>query len=77
MIPFNPLIHHRRSIRLKGYDYAQAGAYYVTLVSQHRACLFGKIIDGEFIQNEAGIMVENGGLSCPINFPTLKRMNLS
>lgn len=32
--------HHRRSIRLRGYDYTQAGWYYVTLVTQERACLF-------------------------------------
>ena len=31
--------HHRRSIRLQGYDYAQAGAYFVTIVCQHRLCL--------------------------------------
>jgi hypothetical protein len=38
---FDPDKHHRRSIRLRGYDYAQAGAYFVTVVAQDRACLFG------------------------------------
>jgi hypothetical protein len=33
--------HHRRSIRLKGYDYSQTGAYFVTLVTRQRGCLFG------------------------------------
>ena len=44
---YDPNRHHRRSIRLKGYDYTQAGAYYVTIVCQDRACLFGEIVDGE------------------------------
>lgn len=28
---YDPDIHHRRSIRLRGYDYTQAGAYFVTI----------------------------------------------
>jgi putative transposase len=47
MPKFNPEIHHRRSIRLKGYDYSQAGAYFVTVVAWQRECLFGEIVDGE------------------------------
>src|ERR1019366_1141877 len=41
---FNPEIHHRRSIRLKGYDYSQAGLYFITICCKNRECLFGKII---------------------------------
>jgi putative transposase len=44
---FNPEIHHRRSIRLAGYDYSQAGAYFVAIVARHRRCLFGEIAAGE------------------------------
>jgi len=44
---FNCDIHHRRSIRLKSYDYAQPGLYFVTLCAQHRKCIFGKIVAGE------------------------------
>ena len=40
MAQFDPLRHHRRSIRLKGYDYARAGAYFVTICAQHRELLF-------------------------------------
>ena len=36
---YDPLHHHRRSIRLNGYDYHQVGAYFVTICTQHRACL--------------------------------------
>lgn len=51
---YNPQIHHRRSIRLKGYDYSQAGAYFITICVKDRECLFGKIIHGEMILNDAG-----------------------
>ncbi|AOY57218.1 hypothetical protein dsmv_1184 [Desulfococcus multivorans DSM 2059] len=36
---YNPEIHNRRSIRLKGYDYSQAGAYFMTICTQNRECL--------------------------------------
>lgn len=55
---YNPNIHHRRSIRLKGYDYSQVGLYFVTMCVQNRACFFGKVIDGEMILNDAGKMIE-------------------
>jgi putative transposase len=53
-MPYDPAIHHRRSIRLRGYDYAQAGAYFVTLVTQGRECLFGEIVEGVMRLNDAG-----------------------
>ena len=42
-VAFNPIIHHRRSIRLKGYDYSCAGLYFITICVQDRRCLFGGI----------------------------------
>ena len=54
---YDPAIHHRRSIRLQGYDYSKAGAYFVTLCTQDRECLFGDIVDGEMRLNEAGRVV--------------------
>ena len=53
-MPYNPQKHHRRSIRLKGYDYAQAGLYFITICCQDRANLFGAIENGEMILNEYG-----------------------
>lgn len=55
---YNPDIHHRRSIRLKGYDYSQAGLYFITICTQNRLCLFGEIKNGEIILNDAGIMID-------------------
>lgn len=49
--------HHRRSIRLKGYDYSQAGAYFVTIVAWQRECLFGDVVDGEMQLNRNGHIV--------------------
>jgi len=43
---FEPQKRHRRSIRLHGYDYTQVGAYFVTVVTKNRACLFGEVVDG-------------------------------
>ena len=54
---YDPAVHHRRSVRLRGYDYSQAGAYFVTLCVQDRQCLFGDIVDGEMRLNDAGLMI--------------------
>ncbi len=54
---YDPEIHHRRSIRLKDYDYAQAGAYFVTICVWQRECLFGDIVDGEMVVNGFGEIV--------------------
>ena len=51
---YDPAKHHRRSIRLKGYDYAQAGAYFVTLCVQGRECVLGDVVDGHRMLNDAG-----------------------
>ncbi|MBI2865241.1 MAG: hypothetical protein HYX94_11830 [Chloroflexi bacterium] len=51
---YNPNLHHRRSIRLQGYDYAQAGTYFVTLVVQGRECPFGEVEGGEMRLNDCG-----------------------
>lgn len=56
---YNPAIHHRRSIRLKGYDYTRAGAYFITICAQDRVCLFGEIVDGVMRLNEAGRIVDD------------------
>ncbi|MBI4333847.1 MAG: transposase [Chloroflexi bacterium] len=52
-----PNLPQRRSIRLKEYDYSQAGAYFVTICSEGRQCLFGSVADYEMILNEFGALV--------------------
>ena len=66
---YNPDIHNRRSIRLKGYDYSQAGAYFVTICVQHRKCLFGDVVDGKMILNDAGQMVQTVWDEIPHKYP--------
>ena len=56
---YNPDIHHRHSIRLKDYDYSQAGAYFVTLCAWQRECLFSEIVNGEMMLNDMGRIVES------------------
>jgi len=63
---------HRRSIRLKEYDYSQVGAYFITIVTQDQACLFGEIMDGKMHLNDAGRMVEKGWLELNRKFPTIE-----
>jgi putative transposase len=45
---------HRRSIRLKGYDYSLPGLYYITLCTKNREHLFGTIENNEILLNDAG-----------------------
>ncbi len=53
----NPNRHHRRSVRLKNYDYSQAGGYFMTICTQDRGCLFGDIVDSEMRLNDLGRLV--------------------
>jgi REP element-mobilizing transposase RayT len=55
---YNPVIHHRRSIRLQGYDYSQSGTCFVTICTHKRKCLFGAILEGKMRLNEMGRIVE-------------------
>lgn len=68
-MPFNPEIHHRRSIRLPGYDYTSAGAYFVTICTKHKECLFGKIENGVMCLNAAGRIAEQCWNDIPVHFP--------
>jgi REP element-mobilizing transposase RayT len=66
---FNPDIHHRRSIRLREYDYSSVGAYFVTVCANGRECLFGDIADDVMRVNDAGRMVYEWWLKLPERFP--------
>jgi putative transposase len=60
---------HRRSIRLKGYDYTQPGTYFVTIVTQGRRHLFGEVADGKILLNDAGQMVNDVWMDLPKHYP--------
>lgn len=56
---FNPAIHHRRSIRLKGYDYTKEGMYFITICCHQHKCWFGEIKNESMILNENGFIAHN------------------
>ena len=58
-MPYNSATHHRRSIRLKGYDYWQAGAYFITICCQDRKHRFGAIESGQMQLNDFGTIAHN------------------
>ena len=69
---YNPEIHHRRSIRLKEYDYSQAGMYFITICTQDKLHLFGKITSDEMILNDAGMMIEKWWYELKNKFPNIE-----
>lgn len=69
---YNPLIHNRQSIRLKCYDYAKQGLYFITICCQNRMHLFGQITDGVMFLNDAGRMIETEWLALPNYFNNIR-----
>ena len=69
---FHSDIHHRRSIRLQSFDYAAAGAYFVTICAQGKECLFGAVVDGVMTENDAGRMVQSVWSGLPERFPGME-----
>ena len=67
-----PDIQRRRSNRLSGFDYSQAGAYFVTIVAQGRLCLFGEVSDAAMRLNDAGRMAWRVWETLPQRFPSVE-----
>jgi REP element-mobilizing transposase RayT len=68
-MPFDPTRHHRRSIRLRAYDYSQAGAYFVTACAQGRQCLFGSVSNGSIVRTRLGECVAGVWEALPARYP--------
>jgi REP element-mobilizing transposase RayT len=68
MSTFNPKYYHRKSIRLKEYDYSQEGLYFITICCHNKSCLLGEIIDSKMHLNEAGNIVKECWLDIPKHF---------
>lgn len=71
-MPYNPQFHHRKNLRIQDYDYSHEGLYFITICVQDRLCLFGEIIDGEMMLNNAGKLVEKEWLKLPQRFVNIK-----
>jgi len=69
---YDPNIHHRRSIRLSGYDYSEDGWYFVTICTQKRKYMFGKIVNEQMRLNSAGFMVKTWWQKIPNKFPSIQ-----
>ena len=61
--------HQRRSVRIKEYDYSQPGAYFITLVTYRRECLFGVITNGELQLSSYGKIADEHWRAIPAHFP--------
>lgn len=76
---YNSQIHHRRSIRLKGYYYSREGLYFITICCHHKECLFGEIIENfdltmpnqQMVLNDAGKIANECWLQIPEHFPNV------
>jgi putative transposase len=65
---YNPLIHHRRSIRIPEYDYSYPGAYFITICTYKHESLFGEIENGEMKLTEFGQIAHNRWRLLPERF---------
>jgi putative transposase len=68
----NPEKHHRRSIRLKEYDYSTPGAYFVTICVNDNRCLFGKVKSGKVVLSRVGKFVYQCWREIPYHFDSVK-----
>lgn len=69
---YNPKIHHRQSIRLRGYDYSQPGSYFITLCTQNRECNLGEIMNGEMKFTVRGFIIDEFWSKIPDHFPNVE-----
>lgn len=68
---FNPDIHHRKSLRLKHFNYSNVSAYFVTVCIQHKECLLGSIINSNNYLSPAGELIQNEWSSLYLRFPQI------
>ncbi len=64
--------NRRKALRIRGYDYSQPGAYYITIVTQGREALFGEVVDDAVQLNEAGRMIDAFWNELSHKFPHVK-----
>jgi putative transposase len=58
----------RHSLRLKGYDYSQAGAYFITVCTHRRVLLFGDVIEANVRLNDVGAIVNESWANLPNHY---------
>jgi putative transposase len=68
---YDPDFHHRQSIRLDGYDYSRSGAYFITICTHDRECLFGDIVNGTMVFNTVGDIARSHWQQLPQHHPNI------
>jgi putative transposase len=69
---YDPDVHHRRSIRLKGFDYSSVNAYFVTVCVEKRRCQLGEIANSEMVLNECGKVVVECWTDLPNHYSNIQ-----
>jgi REP element-mobilizing transposase RayT len=64
-------LHERKTLRLEGYNYSSAGAYFVTLTIHNRLPILGTLDQGEMRLSKAGQIVKRIWLDLPIHYRML------
>jgi REP element-mobilizing transposase RayT len=72
LVPYDRERHHRRSIRLTGFDYSAPGSYHITICTHARECLFGEITNGLMQANAHGEVALTCWHSIPSHFPNVR-----
>jgi REP element-mobilizing transposase RayT len=70
-MPYNPHLHNRNTIRLQGYNYAQHGAYFITICTHNKEPVFGEIKSGIMIPSHLGEIAYNQWLQLPQRFTNI------
>jgi REP element-mobilizing transposase RayT len=72
MVNHEARILRRRPVRLKGYDYSQPGAYFVTICAHRQSCVFGEVRDGRMRPNENGCILCRCCEDLPRHYPHVR-----
>lgn len=68
---YDPNIHHRKTIRLKDFDYSQPGAYFITTNIQDRKRILGQILNGQVVLSDIGRIIENVWKNLPAHYQSI------
>jgi putative transposase len=71
-VNYNSATHHRRTIRLKGYDYSKPGMYFITICCHNHELRFGHIDNNQMHLNKFGIIAQNEWYKLPERFRNLQ-----
>jgi len=66
------MMHRRKNLRLKHYDYSQEGFYFITICAQNKMKYFGEVVNDTVVLNEAGLMVDEIWSKIPLRFPFVR-----